>query len=239
MKEIVIEMQNISKKIKAIIFDMDGTIIQSNNNWENVIVETIKNFLPEATEKISRNEMLKFQKKLLGVDIVTCAEILKKDFCLNQATKEEILEKILYFESIFINEISIIDGFLEFHKVLRDHGVKSSIATNSHKKYFTRMSENFKFKDLFGEHLYCVDDVNFIPKPQPDLFLHAAKKMEVHPSECIVFEDTRTGFLAAQKANMKCIAIINENNIFSHDLVHGKIQNYHDAISELQKILST
>lgn len=229
-------MKEISQHIKAVIFDMDGTIIHSNNNWLDVISETIRFFRPSDCP-IFNNRLAKMQKKLLGVDIITCAKILKKEFDLHDILEKDILDKIISFENNFIQDIKLIPGFLDFHKELKTHGIKSCIATNSLKPYLNRMSDIFNFNQLFEEHIYCVNDVNLIPKPQPDLFLHSAKKLQVLPSECIVFEDTRTGFLAAQNAKMKCIAIINENNIFSHNLVHGKIENYHSAINELRNVL--
>jgi len=90
---------------------------------------------------------------------------------------------------------------------------------------------------FFGANLYCIEDVGNKAKPKPDIFLHTAKKLNVTPSECIVFEDSLFGFQAARAAGMKCIAIknsINQNNL---KLVQQAISSYHEAEAALSKIL--
>ncbi|MBM3887195.1 HAD family phosphatase, partial [Candidatus Dependentiae bacterium] len=99
------------------------------------------------------------------------------------------------------------------------------------------LTESMKFHAIFGEHVYGIADVNYIPKPNPTLFLHVAKKLGVKPEECIVFEDSIYGFQAAKAAGMKCIAIKGPNNHHLLEHANAAIDSYHEAIDALKKVL--
>jgi len=84
--------------------------------------------------------------------------------------------------------------------------------------------------------MYCVADVNFVPKPDPAIFLHSASQLGVKPEDCVVFEDSIFGFNAAKAAGMKCIGIKNELNLKHLDKVNDAIENYYQAEDALKKI---
>jgi beta-phosphoglucomutase-like phosphatase (HAD superfamily) len=68
------------------------------------------------------------------------------------------------------------------------------------------------------------------------MFLHAAAMLGVNPEECVVFEDSKIGFEAAQKAGMLCIAIKNNHNKdLLHQVAHA-IEHYHDAHQALKDL---
>ena len=89
---------------------------------------------------------------------------------------------------------------------------------------------------FFGANQYCIAAVGNKAKPNPAIFLHAAKQLNVEPHECVVFEDSIAGFKAAQAAGMKCIAIKNSLNKDSLELVDSAIESYHEAEEALKKL---
>lgn len=229
-------MLKIKEKVKAVIFDMDGTIIKNTDLWGEIVIKTLEAF--NVSSQHFAEKRFDLERELVGVDVLSCAKILRKKFAeIYPFADEVVVDKILHFEKTLIHDIELMPGFHDFHKSLRDAGIVSCIATNAQKPYLSRMAEKFAFADIFGKHLYCIDDVNFIAKPSPTLFLHAAKQLGVSPDECIVFEDTMTGFLAAKGASMKCVAVVNSRNIHSHHMVHGKIDDYSQAINVLRELL--
>ena len=96
-----------------------------------------------------------------------------------------------------------------------------------------------KLPSFFGEHLYCIEDVALKGKPNPDIFLFAAKKLGVPPQECLVFEDSQYGFLAAKAAGMRCIAIKNDINKPWRDIVHASVDSYDEAVAAIKQVLAS
>ena len=89
---------------------------------------------------------------------------------------------------------------------------------------------------FFGANIYHIGHVENKVKPDPAVFLHAAEKLNVNPSECVVFEDSIFGFEAAKQAGMKCVAIQHPHNENHRHEVHGSITSYDDALNILKKI---
>jgi len=225
-------MTRVKEKVKAIIFDMDGTIIDTEHVWKNVTLDLLEREGVGPLCEDGKN----FLKSLSGVGLSHSTQALKQRFNLTREVEELIQHKLEIANEHLARNINFIEGFEVFHQKLRDHNIPSSIATNAHPKNLEGLVERLNFKKYFGENIYCIGHVNFIPKPNPDLFLHAAKQLGVKPEECVVFEDSLPGFQAAQAAGMKCIAIKNELNKSLLDQVHDSIKTYHEAVEALRKI---
>lgn len=225
-------MERIKKHIKAIIFDMDGTILKSEHNWGQAVGQ----FVDLHEHGISLEEKNKFIESLSGCGLLKMAFELKKFFkirkCLNLIADQvkELAQKNLSKGVVFV------DGFLPFHNELDSHSVSRGIATNADAGSFKLLIDKFKFDKLFGSHLYCVDNVGGLAKPDPAIFLYAAKQLNAKPEECLVFEDSIFGFQAAKAAGMKCIAIKNEKNSQVCDMVDDFIDDYFQAKEALIKI---
>lgn len=218
-------MVDIKQKIKAVIFDMDGTILQTEHLWRQATYDIL-------TQYNVLNLTLEQQKVLAAVDgmeLVTQARVLKENFNLPGTPEELAHLKVANAMSNFKNKVNFIDGFESFQKKLVQNNIPHGIATNAHKGPFSIIIETMKLNQFFGQHLYCTDDVQNRSKPDPALFLFVAKQLGVKPEECIVFEDTVQGFQAAQAAGMKCIAIENENNKDFLHFANGSVKSYDQA----------
>ena len=225
-------MKQIKQKIKAIIFDMDGTIINTEDMWKNVTLDVLAK---HGVTTFGAEEEL-FLKNLSGMNIKYSSSALKSEFKLD-ATVQEIIDHTIHFGNVHLNtNIEFIEGFEFFHRKLQEHGIPSGIATNAHPSNLKGIAERLEFVKFFGTNIYTPANVNNTPKPAPDLFLHTAAQLGVDPSECVVFEDSIYGFQAAKAAGMKCIAIKNNLNKDLMDQVHGSINNYHEAEEALKKI---
>lgn len=225
-------MNDIKVKIKAIIFDMDGTIIKTDHIWDKVTHEVLSKkglaFIPE--------EKKAFYDSLTGMGLQHAAKALKQHFDLEETVEDIMNQKIMLANVHFSQQLEYIEGFETFHKKLQDHAIPTGIATNSHPDNLQTIVDVMKFERFFGKNIYSMAHVNFKAKPDPALFLHTAEMLGVKPEECIVFEDSIHGFNAAKAAGMKCIAIKNKNNANLLDLVDTSIDSYDEAEEALRKI---
>lgn len=229
-------MKHIKSKIKAVIFDMDGTIIDSEGIWKQVMLDSIEQEGIELT-----NTNIEILKTCFGANLYTVTEKIKREFKLKTPIEALITKKIALAEQYFKNagesEIQFINGFKKFHNLLIQNSISTSIATNSGITVLQYISTNLKLNDIFGQNIYSAEHVGNKTKPDPAVFLHAANKLNARPDECIIFEDSGAGFMAANAAGIKCIAIKNET--FKNDLKFADyvIDNYDEAVEAIKKII--
>jgi len=211
-------------KYSAVIFDLDGTIINSMPVWKKAVKELLQN------KGINLNiEMeTKLTKKTTGLGIKETFVIIKEAFNMTDTIETLIDEQVKIAHKIYKQEVCFIDGFLDFHNKLKKRQLKNGIATNGNRNSLGLAKNTFNLEKFFGNHIYCVSDVNDISKPAPDLFLHAAKKLGVQPSKCIVIEDSIFGIKAAKKAGMFCIGINTGNNLQLINEADFIVEKYED-----------
>jgi beta-phosphoglucomutase len=186
--------------IKAVIFDLDGVIVDTAHYhfiaWQRLAEELGIAF----TEK--ENERLKGVSRMRSLEIIL--EI--GGVSLSHEKKEELATKkngwfVEYIEAIRPEEI--FKGVKEMLQSLRAKGYRVALASSS--KNAETVLRLLQIKDLFD----AVVDGTMIThsKPDPEIFLLAAKKIGVDPSQCIVFEDAEAGVESALAAGMKCVGV--------------------------------
>lgn len=218
-------------KNTAIIFDMDGTIINSEPVLEiatRKLLESKGIILDDATSK-------KLKKQLHGIGIIIYGDLIKDMYNLPESPEQIIHEQNILITKFYEQEIKFIEGFVDFHKKVSNLSLKSGVATNADYHTVDISRKKFKLDDFFGEHIYCIEDVNNVSKPKPDVYLHAADKIGKQAVNCIAIEDSRVGVEAAKNANMFCIGINTSRNrdvLKSADLI---VESYEDI--DLEEIL--
>lgn len=222
----------IKQNIKAVIFDMDGTIIQTEHIWKQATQDVLvrRGFMTFNDDQ--QKEML----SLSGIGLLESAKVLKKLFNLKDSADFLAAETKQIAHELFASNVEFIDGFELFHKKLKLSLIPTSIATNADKASLKLLDQKMNLYKFFGKNLYSIEHVGNKAKPDPALFLHAAAKLNVQPHECVVFEDSIFGFKAAAAAGMKCIAIKNNGNHQHLDKAHGAIDSYHEAEEALKKL---
>lgn len=184
------------KNYKGLIFDLDGTLINSMPYhalaWKQVAYEhgfdIDVNDIYAMGGSASRDIAAFYKNK--GEPVGDIDEYVKRKIDIFQ----ENIPKIEVFQKIF-NEL----------KEAKSLGIKIAIGTGTRTANATRI---LKEKDLFDyiDALVTADDVTR-HKPNPDTFLVAAKRLELKPQDCLVFEDGQLGIKAALRGGFDCIEV--------------------------------
>lgn len=193
--------------IKAVIFDLDGVIVDTARYhflaWKRLANELGINF----TE--TDNERLK------GVSRIRSMEILMElgGITLSQHEKERLANKknawfVDYVERMLPEEI--YPGVAALITTFKQHGMRIALASSS--KNAKTVIQLLRIEHLFEVVVDGTMVVN--SKPDPEIFILAAKKLGIEPKECLVFEDAEAGVEAALAAGMHCVGVGSPEQLF-------------------------
>ena len=185
-----------NNNIKAVIFDMDGVIADTQTIHNETNAEILQSYgIPLSSKDMSKFAGIPNKK--------TFADLFKK-YNVNADVDKAVSEKWdLIKEKTKV--IKAIPGVLDFIQKLYSNKFKMAIASSSPADFIDHVLLSLKIKDFFT--IIINGDEVKKGKPSPDIFLKAAKKLKVKPLDCLVFEDAPAGIQAAKNAGMKCIAI--------------------------------
>ena len=218
-------------KFKAIIFDMDGTIVDTEHLW----LEASHAIIANRGKCLTMQEKELLEKQLHGSGLPKACQLLK-DITQSEESLEIIMkEKLSIANKLYETGICFIPGFPDFIQKIAKYQLKVAIATNATIDTLEITNKSLNLSKYFGTHLYSMNHVNNICKPSPILFLHAAQQLGVKPSECIVIEDSAHGIMAAKAAGMFCIGINTSKQPEQIKNADLKINGYQDI--DLEKLL--
>lgn len=185
------------KMIKAIIFDMDGLLINSEPVWFRARKDLLKNKEIDWTWDN--------QTQTMGLSTKDWLEYMFSQ-AKGMFTKEEILTGIIdRMKKYYLNgEVDIMHGANEALKFAKDN-FKVGLASGSYKEILYSVVKVNNWVANFDEILSS-DDMER-GKPNPDIYLEVARRLGVQPEECIVLEDSRDGIKAGVAAGAKVIAV--------------------------------
>lgn len=195
---------------EAVIFDMDGVIIDS----EPFYYEIEKDINKELGIDVSIEE----HKSFVGATSYYMWNALKKKYGLRQ-TVDELIEmnesKFVEFLKSQRGKINPIDGVKELIISLHENGFKLAVASSSGKDIVNTVMDIFDLYQYFDA--IVTGDETQKSKPEPDIFLYAADKLNVPYKNAVVIEDSHNGVLAAKSAEITCIGYKNPNS-FNQDI---------------------
>jgi beta-phosphoglucomutase len=192
-------MSHQNSPIKAILFDLEGTIIDTEPIWD----ETDIAFLATRGLNYDREQIAPLTMGKSHHDTI----MLYKDMLgLKGNTEELVVERRALFKRLLEREITFILDFQEFFAHVHPH-YKTAVATSMERAYIQTVDQTLFISKLFDDHVYSIEDIGFIAKPNPDIFLHTAKSIGVAPEHCLVIEDAPTGIEAAHRAGMRVVAL--------------------------------
>ena len=185
--------------LRALIFDLDGTILDTEILWQKAAAHIL------AVRGITATDS--FMQSVLGATVKQSCEMSKAEHNLPDSLETLTSEMLNQFIEFYKQEPKFIQGFQDFFKEVKKHNLRVAIATNTAQDILAQIQTNPSLQSLFGNHIYTPEAVANRGKPHPDVYLYAAAQLGVSPAECLVIEDSIPGITAAKRAGMMCIRI--------------------------------
>lgn len=198
----------ISTHIKAIIFDLDGTIIDTEQMWALATQQMLQ------SRGMIYDDALKnrIHNAVHGLSPIQACTVLKNIIGFSESPEELAAEKTQCAYTLIQGNIRFIPGFTAFFKRIMEHGFKVAIATNCSTQFVELADKEINLSSFFASHIYTPAHVANRYKPLPDIYIHAAQQLAVTPDACLVIEDSAAGIAAGIAAGMVCIGINTADN---------------------------
>lgn len=187
--------------IKAVIFDMDGVLIDSEPLWCEAMIDVFtKVGVPITKERYQES---------VGLRADEIVDYWYSRYPWQNASKKEVEENMVEKTKELIKERGKpLPGAREIIKTIYNEGLPLALASSSLMQIIDVVMKKLAIREYFRV-IHSAEYEEF-GKPHPAIYLSTAKKLKVLPQNCLVFEDSFRGVSAAKSAKMKCIAILNK-----------------------------
>lgn len=196
--------------IKAVIFDLDGTLIDSMWLWKAIDIEYLKKFGYDLPDSL--------QNDIEGMSFTETAQYFKSTFNIPNTIEEIKAEWNKMAEEYYLTRVKLKDNVEHIIKYLNTNNIKTGIGTSNSRELVSLIVNRYNLANCF-QSIRTSCEVKK-GKPHPDIFLKVAEDLGVKPEECLVFEDIPNGIMAGKNAGMKVCAIYDD---FSKHLTDEKI----------------
>lgn len=206
--------------IKAVIFDMDGVMIDSEPLWE----KTERILLARRDIEYTAD----YRDQIVGLNQNDSGKLLVETFKLEEKIEDIISERVEILFGIYVEELEVVEELIPLLNQLRENNYKLAVASSSPLRVINFVLDMFSLHEYFpivvsGE---CTDN----GKPHPDIYIHTSQRLEVEPKECVAIEDSINGVKSAKAAGMYCIAVPDKR------LTQEKFQNADLIVPSLNRI---
>ena len=181
--------------VKAIIWDMDGVIVDSEDYHHAGEIATFKHFGVEVDEDLN--------KQYKGTPLREHFQGLREKLDVEVPLDELLDKQNEHIHKMYSEDVELFGDVKDVLFLLKKD-YKQALATSSERKLVEVVLERFGLKSAFDE-ITCGNEVS-AGKPDPEIFLKSAEKLGVEASECVVVEDSFNGIKAGKGAGMKMIA---------------------------------
>lgn len=184
--------------IEAVIFDMDGLLIDSEPLWQEAEIQIFKRVNIILTRELC------LQTKGLRIDEVVNYWFLRYPWTnlTKQEVEDLIVAKVIELIQLKGEPLAGVNHAVSF---VRQKQVKIALASSSSLPIIKAALQKLDLTDIFTA-IYSAESETW-GKPHPGVYLTTANKLQVAPQNCLALEDSLNGVLAAKSAQMKCIAI--------------------------------
>lgn len=223
------------KQKKAVLFDMDGLLADTEEIH-------VKSYLRVA-EKLGINLPRAYIHSFIGVSTRDNIKRIVEDFKIPMDYMDVLSIRYKYYiDELKNSEIYPMDGAIETIGVAKKYGARTALVTSSLKEHAllvlekilknvsnstvnTRDNGEYTYEHIFDIMVFGDEVSN--PKPDPEIYIKASKRLNIKPANCIVLEDSSAGIIAAKRANMTAIAVPNhhtkDQNFESADYIFGSL----------------
>ena len=208
--------------LKAVIFDMDGVIVNSEPLHHLAYKKMFEEFKLDVSNSL--------YESFTGQSTHSICKQLCDIFNLNKDPNELVLSKRKHFKIIFESDTSfqMIDGALNLIKDYFENNLTLVLASSASMTNIERIFKKFDLNKFFKAKISGADLKE--SKPNPEIFIKAAELSGFKKEECIVIEDSTSGIMASKSAGIYCVG---------YNSYNSKNQNYDNAnlvVSDLNEI---
>lgn len=186
---------------RALLFDLDGTLIDSMWIWPAIDRDYLGRFGYQVPEDL--------QPAIEGMGFTETARYFQQRFHIMDPLEDMMAEWNRMAFDFYSGQVKLKPGARELLCVAKEEGCKLGIATSNSRELAEAALAHLGILDCFDVVLTSCDV--HAGKPAPDVYLEAARRVEVSPENCVVFEDVPMGILAGKNAGMMTVAVYDES----------------------------
>lgn len=196
-------MNEMLQNKKAVIFDLDGSLVDSMWMWREIDIAYLGRFGIPLPERL--------QADIEGMSFSETAVYFKERFALPDSLEQIKSDWNRMAWDKYTYEVPLKPGVKEFLQSCKEHHIKLGIATSNSRELVDNIAEVHGLHDVFD----CIMTGCEVSKgkPAPDIYLAVAAKLGVQPSECLVFEDIIPGIMAGKNAGMQVCAVEDDYSV--------------------------
>lgn len=211
--------------IKAAIFDLDGTLLDSTTMWENLGERFLqsRDIVPEED----------LRDKIWDLSLPESAAFFKREYALSMSEEEIIARLNELSESVYTSEVPLKSGVKRLLGSLQMLDIKTALATAADKNLASAALARTGISEHFSGIFSCSEHG---AKTSPDIFLKAAELLGTSPQETVVFEDSLTAVQTAKAAGFITAAVFDKSEK-NPDLLRDTADFYGENLDELRKLI--
>ena len=185
------------RNVRGVIFDLDGTLLDSMEMWKEIDREYLARFGLAAPEDL--------QRRIEGMSVPDLALWFKQSFSIPDSPDKIIADWNAMAREEYLHRLPLKEGAAALVKALADAGIALGIATTNYRDLTEGCLERHGLLPYFSA-VVTSREINR-GKPDPEIYLKAAACMGTAPASCLVFEDIPAGILAGKRAGMQVVAV--------------------------------
>ena len=219
--------KEILENIDAVIFDLDGTIVDSMWIWRQIDIDYFGKFNMDIPKE--------YQREIEGLSFYETA-LYTHEHYLRDVTVEQMMEdwNDMAYDH-YINDVWPKESIKEFLHYLKEKGCKLGVATSNSKVLCNATLEKNGLRDYFD--IILTGDECGAGKPAPDVYLNTAAALGVKAERCLVFEDLCNGIVAGKRAGMTVVTIDDEYSAYQWEdkceKADHNIRSYREIVDEV------
>lgn len=211
------------ENIDAVIFDLDGSLVDSMWLWREIDIEYLGGFgipLPED-----------LQSRIEGMSFHETAIYFKEHFPIGDSLDKIKADWNRMAWDKYTYEVPLKPGVAEFLEGCAEDGIKLGIATSNSRELVGNIIRVHGLQDYFSSIVTGCDVER--GKPAPDVYIAAARQLQVPPGRCLVFEDIPAGIRAGKNAGMRVCAVEDAYSMYVKEEKRALADYYIESYAEL------
>jgi HAD superfamily hydrolase (TIGR01509 family) len=182
---------------------MDGVLVDSEVHWRRLEDSFLRSMVPHWNAEL--------QQLVLGMSAYDVHEFLCRKHGLDITRSEFVGRYHDVAQLVYGERCSLIDGAQTTLSALKNSNINIGLASSSPRPWIDMMVDRFSIRSFFNK-IISSDDIEGRSKPEPEIYLKAAKLLGVDPKNCLAIEDSEKGIASATRAGMYCIGFKNGFN---------------------------